>query len=387
MKKLLSYLLILSFLLQCVGAFSESEKIPEGQFPEMGFSGMNDPNLVSYTEDVIYDSLVSELNSEDYFVENVSAVYISKEYLEEVEFNSQENIYFGYKLSDILDCFQGTKYVFTLGDNGQTVVTEFEEYVEASYEQILKNVAIGTGVILVCVTVSIVSAGAPAISMIFAASAKTGTVMALSDGMIGGVSAGIVKGIETGDMKQALEAAAITGSEQFMWGAVSGSIGGGVSKTISLKGATLGGLSMNEAALIQKESGYPVEVIKKFNNMEQYKKCRELGLNCTIVNGKASLIQKIDLDDFVDESGHTNRMRISQGKSPIDPKSGTVYELHHLDQEKGGVLVMLSQVDHRQGSNYKLWHHEMGLSDVHKDNPNWQKQVRTFWKSYVALMG
>lgn len=387
MKKLLSVLLILSFLLQCVAAVSESQTIPAGQFPEAGFSGMGDPALVRYTEDVIYESLVSELNSEDYFVENVSAVYISKEYLEELEYNSLENIYFGYSLSDILDCFQGTKYVFTLGDNGQTVVKEFEEYTGNPLEQVIKNVAIGTGVILICVTVSIVSAGAgaPAISMIFAASAKTGTIMALSNGLLGGVSAGIVRGIQTGSIEEALEAAAITGSEQFMWGAFSGSIGGGISQTIALKGATMSGLTMNEAAMIQKESGYPIGVIKKFKNMDQYKKCKELGLECVIVDGKSALIQRIDLDDYVDASGFTNRMRIEEGLSPIDPKTGTVYDLHHLSQEKDGILVILSQYDHRQGENYKLWH-DLGESDVHKNNAVWVKQKRSFWNSYLSLV-
>ena len=47
------------------------------------FNGLSDPNLLSYLEDDIYSELVKDLNSEDYFVENVSAVYISKEYLEE----------------------------------------------------------------------------------------------------------------------------------------------------------------------------------------------------------------------------------------------------------------------------------------------------------------
>ena len=131
-------------------------------------------NLLPYLEDSIYSELVTALNSEDYFVENVNAIYISKEYLEEVAYNSQENIYFGYTLSELDSYFQGTRYVFTLGDDGQTVVTEFQKY-DDTYDQMLKNVAIGTGVILVCVTVSIVTygAGAPAVSMIFAASAKT----------------------------------------------------------------------------------------------------------------------------------------------------------------------------------------------------------------------
>ena len=63
-------------------------------------------NLLPYLEDSIYSELVTALNSEDYFVENVNAIYISKEYLEEVAYNSQENIYFGYTLSELDSYFQ-----------------------------------------------------------------------------------------------------------------------------------------------------------------------------------------------------------------------------------------------------------------------------------------
>ena len=170
--------------------------------------------------------------------------------------------------------------MFTLGDDGQTIVTEFQEY-DDTYEQILKNVAIGTGVILICVTVSVVSGGlgAPAVSMIFAASAKTGTIMGLSSGLFSGVSAGVVTGMETGDFDEAMKAAALAGSEGFKWGAITGSVAGGAGEAIALKGATLNGLTMNEAALIQKQSGYPLDVIKQFSSMEQYQICQAAGLS------------------------------------------------------------------------------------------------------------
>lgn len=262
-------------------AYSFTEEEP----PE--FSDLNDVNLLPYLEDSIYSELVTALNSEDYFVENVNAIYISKEYLEEVAYNSQENIYFGYTLSELDSYFQGTRYVFTLGDDGQTVVTEFQKY-DDTYDQMLKNVAIGTGVILVCVTVSIVTygAGAPAVSMIFAASAKTGTIMALSSGVFSGVSAGVVKGIETGNLNESMKAAALAGSEGFKWGAISGTIAGGAGEAIALKGATLNGLTMNEAALIQKESGYPLDVIKQFSSIEQYQICQSDGLSPHMVNNQ-----------------------------------------------------------------------------------------------------
>ena len=83
MKKILSVLLIFSLLLCSIStSFAEEALLPAGSVPEAGFSGMNDPNLLRYTEDTIYESLVTALDSEEYFVENVSAIYISQEYID-----------------------------------------------------------------------------------------------------------------------------------------------------------------------------------------------------------------------------------------------------------------------------------------------------------------
>ena len=141
--------------------------------PEVSFSEVNDPGLLDYVEQNVFAELSEQLGPE-YRVENVSATYVSKEYLEEVAYNSQANVFFGYSLADLDAQFQGTRYVFTLDEHNETAVVPFEKY-DDTYDQVLKNVAIGTGVILICVTVSAISggAGAPAVSMIFAASAKT----------------------------------------------------------------------------------------------------------------------------------------------------------------------------------------------------------------------
>lgn len=92
----------------------------------------------------------------------MSAVYISKEYLEEAASISQSNVYFGYTIAELDEIFQGTRYIFTLGDDGTTAVQELQVVDDHTAETMLRNIAIGTGVILVCVTVSVVSAGAGA---------------------------------------------------------------------------------------------------------------------------------------------------------------------------------------------------------------------------------
>ena len=200
------------------------------------FTGLNDAALLRYMEDNIYSGLADALPTEDYIIENVDAVYVSKEYIEELNYNSQANVFFGYTLSELDEQFQGTRYVFTLGEDGQTAVQPFEAY-DDTYDRVLKNVAIGTGVILVCVTVSVVTAGAglTTVSVVFAASAKTAAIESLSGGFFGGLAAGIIEGVRTGDFDAAMKAAALAGSEGFKWGAISGSIAGGLSKLSAIK--------------------------------------------------------------------------------------------------------------------------------------------------------
>lgn len=203
------------------------------------FANLGDAQLLRYMEDSVYAKLTGEFASEDYLIENVSAIYYSKEYLEELAYNSNANIFFGYTLAELDEQFQGTRYVFTLGENGETVVEPLKDY-DDTYDRVIKNIAIGTGVILVCVTVSVVTGGAGAapVSMIFAASAKTGTMMALSSGTISAVAAGTVKGIQTGDMSEAVKAAALAGSESFKWGAITGAIVGGLREASALRNAS-----------------------------------------------------------------------------------------------------------------------------------------------------
>ena len=375
MKRMVSLLLMLSLLgTLLLTGFAAAESQPD-------FRGLNDPALLPYIEDTLYAQLVGTLNSEDYFVENVSAVYISQEYLDELAYNSQANVFFGFTLAELEAQFQGEKYIFTLGDDGKTAVEPWTDYVDP-YEQVIGNVAVGTGVILVCVTVSAVTGGAPACSMIFAVAAKTGALGAVSGGVLGGVSAGIVTGIQTGDMDAALQAAVVAGSEGFKWGAITGAISGGAGEAVALKGATINGLTMNQAAMIQKESGYPLDVIKGFASMEQYDICRNAGLSSQMVNGKTALVRSVD-PDFVDELGRTNLQRMQQGLAALDPATGQAYQLHHIGQNPNSTLAILTEAEHMQGGNNLIWHELEGASRI--DRVAFKTQRESFWKSFAEI--
>ena len=216
------------------------------------FTGMNDSKLLTYIEDNVYQSLVDSIDSNKYYVENVEAIYISQEYINDLTYNSQENVFFGYSLSELNKQFKGKKYVFNVNDAGKTKVEEFEEY-DDTYDQIIKNVAIGMGVILVCVTVSVVTGGAglPAVAMVFAGAAKGATTFALSSAAIGGTISTAVSYYQTGDMNKALKEGTLSASEEFKWGAILGGVTQGIGSFVKLKGMTKSGLTMNQAAKIQ----------------------------------------------------------------------------------------------------------------------------------------
>lgn len=387
MKRLICFVLALTTLLTACSKTNRDGQTPDDAMVDpyaeiLQFNSLDDEFLHEHIEDLVYKETVSALNSKEYFVENVSSIYISKEYLEEISYNSQSNLYFGYSLAELDELFQGRRYIFTLADDGQTMVQEYQELENNTTETMLKNIAIGTGVILVCVTVSVVSAGvgAPAVSMIFAASATTAKTFAISSAAFGGISAGIVKGIQTGDFEEAVKAAGMGATEGFKWGAISGAIVGGSSEAFLLKTATKNGLTMNDAALIQVDSNYPIDVIAEMHSYDEYLVYKNAGLKSMMVNGKTMLVPDIDLNyvsALPDGTEVTNLERMRRGLHALEPATGKAYEIHHIHQNPNGTLAILTQGQHR--GNAKI------LNTVWENSPvdhgtEWVKTTKEVWK-------
>ena len=344
------------------GELSAEQNAEEDSFlgdtdADLSFDSLDDEKLLTYVEDNIYSTLVTRLGSEDYFVENVEAVYYPKEYIDALASNTQPNRYFGYTAAELSEQFPGTKYVFTLGDDGQTVVVPMETVSDDVYVKAMENVLVGSGVILLCVTVSTVAGpAAPAISLIFTASASTGTVFALESGAISFVTAAIVKGYETESFEEALKAGVEAGGKGFKWGAITGGTVGGAKEAIALHGATLNGLTMNEAAKIQQESGLPLEIIKQFHTVEEYTVLKNAGLQAEMIGGKLALVRSdIDLYNIVDEYGRNNFARMSQGLNPLDA-TGKPFQWHHIGQNNDATLSLLTDAEHHAGAlhGYKI---------------------------------
>ena len=358
---------------------SAPESTSETTEADNGYRDLGDPDLLDYIEDTAYEELVNQIDNDKYVVQNVEAIYISEEYLEELEYNSKQNIFFGYTLDEVDAQFKGDRYVFTLGDEGETVVKPFESYDETT-EKIIRNVAIGTGVILVCVVITVATegAGAPAACAIFACAAKGAAIGSISGAAIGGLSAGILTGIQTHDKDAALKAAALQGSEGFKWGAITGAISGGVTEAAGLYGATLApnsSLTMNDVALIQKETKYPLDVIKQFHSMEEYNVFKAANLKSALVNGKTALIQQVPMTE-------ENIALMKAGKAPLDA-NGVPFELHHVGQTNDSTLAILTQDQHRGKGTFKILHDWFGESRI--DRKLFDSVTKPeFWKAYVT---
>ena len=417
-------------VLEGIPVSAESYQPPERV---LDFNGLSDPKLLSYVESTVCAD-VSRTLGNNYRVENVSTLYISKEYIEELTYNSQTNVFFGYSLAELDAQFQGTRYVFTLGENGETTVVPFEAY-DDTYERVLKNVAIGTGVILVCVTVSVATGGlgAPAVSMIFAASAKSATIFALSSGAISAVITGTITGIQTEDFHEALKAGALAGSESFKWGVITGAILGGGTELLTSKAAASGGLTLDEAAIIMKESELPANFVKQIHSMEEYYELLALadnggltiselssicmstgyplelvklfhtteegmvyfeqaGLYAETINGQAVLVRTIDLTYESELAGKTvtNLERMRQGYAAIDPLTGQAYQLHHIGQSVDSPLAILTQLEHTGGGNNAILH-DVNIANgqgVHSllSDAEWALQREEFWEAFAAFI-
>ena len=359
MKKALSVILILLLLCNC------------GLAEQNRMKGKNSPGTQTDLQEQIYKSVVEGLNSEDYFVENVSTTYLSDEYLEELEFNTKANIYFGYNLEVLEQQFQGKKFIFTLGDDNETTVTEWKEYKDP-VTTLLKSSATGAGIILVYVTVSFATAGTP-VGMFFAARTAQ-SVIGFEVIARQAISGAVIEYVKTGDPNKALKAAAEKSENMPLI-----ALGGTVAKASPLLGAALNGLTTSEAAAAQQESKYPLSIIKEFRSVEEYNVYKEAGLYTESVGGETALIRNIDWKQK-DTQGKTNLERMSAGENPLD-SNGSEYDVNLIGQKGGLIPVILTQAESNGEGTFENVHEQLRCSET--TDPEYKEQ---FWKDLATTI-
>ena len=373
---------------------SDDNSIPEDDI-SIDLTNLSSEDTLRYIEDSVYSEAVETLNSEEYFVENVEAIYYSQEYIDELQFNTLENIYFGYNISELNELFSGIKYVFDTDQNNKTIVKKAEVFDDTT-GKIIKNVAIGEGVILVCVTIAVVTggAGAPAaVSAIFAVAAKGAAIGALSSAGIGAAAAAMTTDFSSQKFDDSLKNIALQASEEFKWGAIIGAVTGAAGKAAKLFGdAKQTVFSVNQYAKIQKESKYPLDVIKQFKSMKEYDiYFKDAKLSTSMINGKTALLPKDLLKSkrFLnykskqpDGTEITNLQRMLNKKTPIDPATGKELQLHHIGQKSDGTLAVLTESQH-QGNSSIL--NEPGKSSE-INRTAFAKTRKEFWKTVGELL-
>ena len=356
------------------------------------FTGPSDKNFLQYVKDATYAEAVRSLNSTEYVVENVEVTYVSPEYIAELEYNSKVNIYFGHTEEEIQKEFNGEQVVFTMDEKGQTTVEKFVpngKGLDPAYKKALIKAGIGVGVILVCVVVSIATEGtAPAVAAVFAFSAKSAAIGAAISGTSGGVLAGLVEGFRNKNFDRAAKAAAASAGDGIMWGSISGAISGGVSEFQFLRKLSKATkISMNDIAIVQKESLLPLDVIEKLNSMDEYKVLRDAKLKLTEMTVKGEthpFLLRSDIDwNYIDPStitdanpkGLTNLQLALDGKAPFD-LTGKKYQLHHVGQHRDTVFAVLTDAEHSK----------IPTPDVGVDRTGFDALRKAFWEKVGKLV-
>lgn len=337
------------------------------------YAMLSEPTQQELIEDAVYNQLSGTLGS-DYMID-VQVYYESKEAIDEGLYNSKESEYFGFLLSEVDAHFEGTPYVFTMDDNGETIVKELIPY-DKTWEKILENVAIGTGVILICVTVSsLTTVAAPAVHLVFACAAKTAVQYGAIGAGMNGIQSAVTTFVETGDIEMSLKNAALGASEGYKWGAIGGAIKGGTAKAINLAGLKRAThMSMNDIARIQESGLFSDATIKQMHSMEEFRVYQDANLVEYEMNGRRFLLPK-DMDwNYVDPAtGMTNRELVANHLNPVD-KNGFKYHLHHVGQRKDSPLALLTQEQHQ--SHTSDLHINDKPSEVHHNGNNdslWKK--------------
>lgn len=385
MKKIIALLLCFGFLLSGsanVAAISKSDQgkksdvVHDQKVPD----DFRSEEFHTRLESELYRDLIKDLNSEEVFVDSVDSIYESEETVLEREYNSQENIYFGKKLSELEQMYKGDKYTFTLGSDGQTTTERVDDSFDETYRKAAKNVCVSAGIIAVTVTFAFVAnaVGAPAISVVVLAGAKEAATYGTLLASLTAIATFALEAYKTGNVEQALKQAALVGSEAFKFNTILMTVGGSAKKYLSLYKCTLNGLTMNEVVLIQKEGLYPLDVIKNFKSIAEYNKYKESGLYAAMVNNKTCLIRDINLK-YKSKDGWrriTNLQRMKKGKAPYDPVSKKPYELHHVNQDPNGTLAILTSKEHNQFSS--ILHKTGDASKINRKT--FDKERKKFWK-------
>lgn len=236
------------------------------ELPAFSTTTLNDDDFLYLLE---YDLATQLEENESIIVESVESVFVSQEYIDELEYNSLENIYYGYKLLELDEQFGDVKYAFTVEEGKTIVVPVISENYDNTLNTVIKNTAVGAGVIMLFVTASIITGGTGSpvtvstAHAIFTYAAKSAAIGAATGTASGGLFEGakelsnqLSKGSEI-YWNELGKVTTIGASKGFKWGAIVGAVTGGVQG-----GAKLAAAGKNVGTYGDLKTAYTGELLK-----------------------------------------------------------------------------------------------------------------------------
>lgn len=323
----------------------------------------SDPRYLEELKEAVAAEVAKQLDPQKYKVESVEVRYLPQEYLEELQFNARENVYFGHTLSELDALFQGEKYLFTLGDDGKTRVEKFTPY-DDSYDRMLKNVAVGAGVIVVCVVVAgvaAVTAGTTSLVFVLAVSAAENAIRAaVMSALVGCLLDGALESWQTRDMEKALKACAMGASEGVKWGAITGAASGGIGKGMVILRNVKKGKPLPKALNNSRKTGpsanpkdLPENIQHEFawvdlfrsvpkNVSKWVRSCAEKGA-CKLqtVGGQNAVVRPLSCAEVGTALWATHHA--AEQMAPLVLPSGETYGLYPAGKGKEPLFIMLTQ--------------------------------------------
>lgn len=184
--------LALGILLSLIPVLSYAENIT--------FTGINDPALRDYLSEKI-TLLLGDTLSEDMEVVSVETKYLSKEYLEELRYNSEMNVFFGYTAAELSEMLSGDMVYLTIDQDGEVSAQEVQEGEKKDYlQKLIHIVSDPRSIMLISVVLKKVHTGNPIADVILSVCADTAEEYAASGDVLSSVVSGLSENISDPDV-------------------------------------------------------------------------------------------------------------------------------------------------------------------------------------------
>ena len=233
-NKLIAFPLCLALVLQGCGIPAQSSTTDEEASTQETTQAneanednrkISDAGFVANLQDSVYDLIVDDLdengNTQQLEVQEVKAVYLSKEYIEQYSFNSKETKFFGSTLGELEARFGDQKYVFDIDENGKTVCHAVDDF-DDTFDQVTKVALVGTGVILISVTIVCVTGGAPVTALVACTGPTAGAITANQAHIALMAASTAVAIFDNGDVGEAAKDIAFDTGSDFIMQAIGG---------------------------------------------------------------------------------------------------------------------------------------------------------------------